>query len=105
MAEEMLCGVYSKKKGCYNTDLFDGGFYFEEVIKSHNGFIYTCKGGGELKFGQKLRFTYKGKSIIATKNSNTPGANPQILLHIVAAKALGFDLDKKIDNVTVEKID
>ena len=59
-----------------------------------------------LKKYQKLKITYKGKSVIAKKGDVGVGGpnHPKIDLHIVTAKKLGLDFNKRIDSVTIEKV-
>ena len=102
----MQCRVFNRNNlSWHKEELFNGGYYFAEIIQVKSGrtFFTLCK-EGKLKDGQKLKITYKGKSIIATKNSNYPynKGDCQIMLHIVAAKALRFDFSKEINTVTVE---
>ena len=59
---------------------------------------------GGLPFGQKLRITYKGKTVIASKGDVGVGGlnHPKIDLHVNLAKALGFPYG--LDNVQIEKV-
>ena len=57
-----------------------------------------------LPFGQKLRITYKGKSVIATKGDVGAGGpnHPKINIHAKLAEELGFP--NSLDYVEIQKI-
>ena len=112
MAKVVPCGYFDRKMGCEIVDLYDGEFYYAQVIGSTrddlNFFrkVSICQYG----LGKKIKVTYKGRSIIAKKGEviikkEGEPKDLTIKLHIVAAKALGFDLNKGIDYVTVEDLD
>ena len=99
---EVLASYFTDKIGMRDNDLYDGGYYYAELSKDYQKKDFKALGG--LKFGHKLKITYKGKSIIASKADVGAGGrnNPKIDLHINLAKALGFDLNKGLDYVTIE---
>ena len=96
--------VFSDKTGSYGNNLYDGGLYYAEL--STNPFAglknLDFAALGKLPKYYKLKITYKGKSVIATKGDvGAGGPNyPQIDLHTNLAKALGFPYG--LDYVTIE---
>ena len=95
---------FSDKTGSRDNNLYDGKLYYAELSKDPKKRDFTAL--GNLKFGQALRVTYKGKSVIAYKGDVGSGGPqlPAIDLHINLAKALNFDLNKGIDYVKLELI-
>ena len=63
------------------------------------------KAPGGLKNGQKLKITYNGISVIASKGDVGGGGRnlPKIDLHEILPKGLGFD--KGLDYVTYELVE
>ena len=112
VAKVVPCGYFDGKMGCKKVDLYDGEFYYAQVIGNTRITVTflrkasICQNG----LGKKIKVTYKGRSIIAKKGEviikkEGEPKDLTIKLHIVAAKALGFDLNKGIDYVTVEDLD
>ena len=102
MSRTVLASYYSGSTGNHDNDLNDGGYYYAELSKDPKKRDYKALGG--LKNGHKLKITYKGKSVIATKGDVGAGGpkHPKIDLHITLANALDFDFDKGVDEVEIE---
>jgi len=77
--------------GNHDNDLYDGGNYYAELSRAYRRKDFKALGG--LPNGHRLRISYGGRSIYATKGDVGAGGpnNPKIDLHINAAKALGFN--------------
>ena len=101
-SETVLASVFNDKMGMRNKNLYDGGLYYAELSINPSQKDFKALGG--LPFGQKLRITYKGKSVIASKADVGAGGinHPKIDLHINLANALGFN--NGLDYVQIEKI-
>lgn len=97
---QVLASVFYDKTGNRDNDLYDGGYYYAELSNDPNKKDFKALGG--LKNGHKLKITYNGKSVIATKGDVGAGGpnHPKIDLHINLANALGFN--KGLDYVTIE---
>ena len=102
MSKKVLASYFSDKTGNHNNRLDDGGYYYAELSKDYKKKDFKALGG--LPNDHKLKITYKGKSLYATKGDVGAGGpnNPKIDLHITLAKALGFDLEKGLDEVEIE---
>ena len=102
MSHSVLASWFDDKIGYKNNNLYDGGLYYAELSKDYKKKDFSF---GTLPYGQKLKITYKGKSCIASKRDEKPfsPSRPKISLHINLAKALGFDLNKELDYVTIQK--
>ena len=100
--KNVLASVFSDKIGCRDNNLYDGGYYYIELSEDYTKKDFKALRG--LPFGQKLRITYNGKTVIASKGDvGTGGYNhPKIDFHINLANALGFN--KGLDYVQIEKI-
>ena len=85
----MKASVFDDKIGCKDNDLYDGGYYNAELSKDPAKKDFSAL--GKLPFGHKLKITYNGKSIIASKADVGAGGpnKPKIDIHKTAAKALG----------------
>ena|SRR3990167_1694133 len=96
--------VFYDKIGTRDNNLYDGKLYYAELSKDPKAKDFSAL--GKLKFGQALRVTYKGKSVIAYKGDVGAGGPqlPAIDLHINLAKALNFDINKGIDGVKLELV-
>ena len=103
MKEKVLASVFDDEIGCRDNDLYDGGMYYAELSKDPSALDFKALGG--LKFGQKLKVTYKGKTVTASKADVGAGGPhlPKIDLHINLAKALGFPTNG-LDYVYIEKV-
>ena len=101
-AQTVLASYFSDKIGCKDNDLYDGGLYYAELSLDPAKKDFKALGG--LPFGQKLKITYKGKSVIASKGDVGAGGphHPKIDIHENLAKALGFEYG--LDYVEIEKI-
>ena len=99
----VLATYFTDKMGCYSNNLFDGGMYYAELSVNYKNKDFSAL--GKLPKGHKLRITYKGKSVIATKGDVGAGgpSHPKIDLHINLANALGFT-KAGMDNVVIEDI-
>ena len=97
---KVLASVFSDKIGNRNNNLYDGGYYYAELSNDPNKKDFKALGG--LKNGHKLKITYNGVSVIASKGDVGAGGpkHPKIDLHINLAKALGFT--NGLDYVTIE---
>ena len=102
MAQQVKASYFEDKIGAYDNNLYDGGYYYAELSKDYQRLDFSAL--GNLEPYHKLKITYKGRSVIAYKGDVGAGgpSHPKIDLHIVLANALGFDLDKGIDTVTIE---
>ena len=100
----VLASWFDDKIGCRDNNLYDGGYYYAELSKDYTKNDFSALGG--LPFGTKLRITYNGRSVIASKGDVGSGGpnHPKIDLHITLAKALRFDLNKGLDYVTYERV-
>ena len=100
--EKVLASMFKDKTGCKNNNLYDGGLYYAELSINPAQKDFRVLGG--LPFGQKLRITYKGRSVIASKGDVGSGGpyHPKIGLHINLANALGFY--NGLDYVQIEKV-
>ena len=100
--ERVLASMFNDRTGCRDNNLYDGGLYYAEL--SINPAQKDFKALGGLQFGQKLRITYNGKSVIASKGDVGAGGpnHPKIDLHINLANALGFY--NGLDYVQIEKV-
>ena len=101
-SETVLASYFDSETGCRNNDLFDGGLYYAELSLDPEKKDFKALGG--LKFGQKLKITYKGKTVIASKGDVGAGGPrlPKIDLHKTLADTLGFK--NGLDYVEIEKI-
>ena len=101
-AQTVLASYFSDKIGCKDNDLYDGGLYYAELSLDPAKKDFKALGG--LPFGQKLKITYKGKSVIASKGDVGAGGphHPKIDIHENLAKVLGFEYG--LDYVEIEKI-
>ena len=102
MSRKVLASYFSDKIGNHNNRLDDGGYYYAELSNDPKKKDFKALGG--LPNGHKLKITYKGKSLYATKGDVGAGGpnHPKIDLHITLANALGFDLKKGLDEVEIE---
>ena len=100
--ESVLASVFKDGKGCRGNDLYDGGLYYAELSINPEKKDFKALGG--LPYGQKLKITYKGKSVIASKGDVGAGGrnHPKIDLHINLANKLGFH--GGLDYVQIEKV-
>ena len=100
--QKVLASYFDDKIGCRDNDLYDGGYYYAELKINPNQERSTSLGG--LKFGKKLRITYNGKSVIATKGDVGVGGpnHPKINIHAYLAKELGFP--NGLDEVLIEDV-
>ena len=101
-SQNVLASYFNDKTGCRGNNLYDGGLYYAEL--SINPAQKDFKALGGLPFGQKLKITYKGKTVIASKGDVGAGGpnHPKIDLHENLAKTLGFGYG--LDYVQIEKI-
>ena len=88
--------------GCRDNNLEDGGYYYAELSKDPKKLDYSAL--GKLDFGHRLKITYNGRSVFATKADVGKGGprKPQIDLHITLAKALNFPFDLGLADVYIE---
>ena len=104
MAQRVLASWFSDKTGYRDNNLYDGGYYYAELSKDYKKKDFSAL--GNLPYRQKLKITYKGKSVIAYKGDVGAGgpSHPKIDLHVNLANALNFDKNKGLDYVTIEKV-
>ena len=97
---KVLASVFSDKIGNRNNNLYDGGYYYAELSNDPKKKDFKALGG--LKNGHRLKITYNGVSVVASKGDVGAGGpnHPKIDLHINLAKALGFS--NGLDYVTIE---
>ena len=102
MSRKVLASYFTDKIGNRDNNLYDGGYYYAELSNDPKKKDFKALGG--LPNGHRLKITDKGKSVIATKGDVGAGGprHPKIDLHITLANALGFDLNKGIDEVEIE---
>ena len=102
MSQKVLASYFSDKIGNRNNRLDDGGYYYAELSNDPKKKDFKALGG--FPNGHRLKITYKGKSLIATKGDVGAGGprHPKIDLHIKLATDLGFDFNKGIDEVEIE---
>ena len=100
----VLASWFDDKIGCRDNNLYDGGYYYAELSKDYTKKDFSAL--GNLPFGTKLKITYNGRSVIASKGDVGAGgpSHPKIDLHITLAKALRFDLNKGLDYVTYTRV-
>ena len=100
--QRVLASVFNDSTGCRGNNLYDGGMYYAELSNNPSQKDYKALGG--LPFGHKLRITYNGKSVIASKADVGAGGrnHPKIDLHINLARALGFN--NGLDYVTIQSV-
>ena len=99
-AQTVLASYFDDKTGCKSNDLYKG-FYYAELSKDPAKKDFSALGG--LPYGQKLRITYKGKSVIASKGDVGAGGPrlPKIDIHKHLAEELGFPING-LDYVQIE---
>ena len=99
--ERVLATVFDDKTGSRSNDLYKG-LYYAELSIDYNKKDFSAL--GNLPFGQKLRITYNGKTVIASKGDVGAGGpnHPKIDLHKKLADTLGFT--KGLDYVYIEKV-
>ena len=99
----VLATYFSDSIGCRDNNLYDGGYYYAELSKNPYAKPLDFSALGGLRFGYKLRITYKGKTLTASKGDVGAGgpSHPKIDLHYTLAKALNFISAGK-DNVYIE---
>ena len=100
-SQRVLASYFDDRKGMKDNDLY-AGFYYAELSIDYKKKDFKALGG--LPFGQKLRITYNGKSVIASKGDVGAGGpnHPKIDIHAKLAEELGFP--KGLDYVQIEKI-
>ena len=98
----VLASVFNDKIGCKDNNLYDGGMYYAELSINPSSRDFRALGG--LAFGHKLRITYNGKSVIASKADVGAGGrnHPKIDLHKNLANALGFN--RGLDYVFIQSV-
>ena len=99
----VLASYFTDEIGCRDNNLYDGGYYYAELSNDPFSRPLDYSALGNLKFGHRLKITYNGKTIIATKGDVGAGGKnyPKIDLHYTLAKALGF-INKGLDYVHIE---
>ncbi len=102
MPRKVLASVFEDSIGCRDNNLFDGGYYYAELSTDPFASNLDFAALGKLPFGHKLKITYNGKTLIASKGDvGAGGPNyPKIDLHITLANALGFPYG--LDYVEIE---
>ena len=98
-SQTVLASYFVDAKGYKGDDLYKG-YYYAELSIDYKKKDFKALGG--LPYGQKLRITYKGKSVIASKGDVGAGGpnHPKIDIHAHLAEALGFP--NSLDNVQIE---
>ena len=97
-----LACYFDEKTGRNGNNLNGGALYYAELLINHNQ--KSFKGLGGLPYGQRLKITYKDKSVIAYKGDERDGGInlPKIGIHENLAKVLGFP--NCLDYVLIEKV-
>ena len=93
MSRGLVLATYFKDRiGCQDNDLYDGGYYYAELSNDPYSKPLDFSALGHLRFGHKLKITYKGKTLTASKGDVGAGgpSHPKIDLHYTLAKALNF---------------
>jgi hypothetical protein len=98
----VLASVFTDRIGCRDNNLNDGGYYYAELSVNPAAKDFRALGG--LPFGHRLRISYNGRSIVATKGDVGAGgpSHPKIDIHKAAAEALGLDPHRFLGNVHIE---
>jgi hypothetical protein len=88
--QRVLASCFTDRIGNRDNNLYDGGSYYAELSRNPRRRDYSAL--GKLPNGHRLRITYKGRSIIASKGDVGAGGPrlPKIDLHVEAAKRLGI---------------
>lgn len=99
----VLATYFTDSIGNRDNNLYDGGYYYAELSNDYRKKDFKALGG--LPFGHKLRITYNGKSVIASKGDVGAGGpnNPKIDLHKTLSDYLGFT-KKGLDYVYIEDV-
>jgi len=92
-AANVVASCFTDRIGNRDNNLYDGGLYYAELSRNYRARRLDFSALGGLPNGHRLRISYGGRSIYATKGDVGAGGpnNPKIDLHINAAKALGFN--------------
>ena len=104
MSKRVLASLYYDKIGIGGKRFNDGGLYYFELSNDYKKKDFSAL--GNLPIGTKLKILYKGKSCVATKADVGVGGpnNAKIELHVNLAKKLGFDMNKGLDYVIIERV-
>ncbi|KAL4464117.1 hypothetical protein ABPG74_006054 [Tetrahymena malaccensis] len=100
--QTVLASCFTDQTGMRDNNLYAGNNYAELSINPQNK---DFKALGGLPFGYKLKITYKGRSVVATKGDVGAGgpSHPKIDIHKKAADALGIsNCNNFLDNVQIE---
>jgi hypothetical protein len=104
--QNVVASCFDDATGNRDNYLYDGGYYYAELSTNYRARPLNFRALGGLPNGHRLRITYNGNSILATKGDVGAGGpnHPKIDIHITAAQALGFDncYDFGIRTVTIE---
>ena len=102
--QTVIASCFDDKMGYRGNNLYDGGYYYAEL--SNNYLKPDFSALGNLPYKYKLRISYGGKSVVATKGDIGAGGphNPKIDLHLEVAQYFGFANCNKfgIRTVTIE---
>ncbi|EAS07405.1 hypothetical protein TTHERM_00569430 (macronuclear) [Tetrahymena thermophila SB210] len=100
--QTVLASCFTDQTGMRDNNLYAGNNYAELSVNPKNK---DFKALGGLPFGYKLKITYKGRSVVATKGDVGAGgpSHPKIDIHKKAAQALGINnCDSFLENVQIE---
>ncbi|KAL4496170.1 hypothetical protein ABPG72_012907 [Tetrahymena utriculariae] len=100
--ETVLASCFTDTIGMRDNNLYAGNYFAELSINYQKG---DFKALGGLPFGYKIRITYKGRSIIATKGDEGLGgpSHPKIDIHKKTLQGLGINnCDQFFDKVQIE---
>ncbi|EAR89360.1 transmembrane protein, putative (macronuclear) [Tetrahymena thermophila SB210] len=100
--QTVLASCFDDSTGMRDNDLYAGDYYAELSVDYRSK---DFKALGGLPFGYKLRISYNGNSIIASKGDVGAGGpnHPKIDIHKRAAQDLGIgNCDGFLDNVQIE---
>ena len=89
-AANVVASCFTDCTGNRDNNLCNGGYYYAELSRNYRAKDFCALGC--LPNGHRLRISYGGRSIYATKGDVGAGgpSNPKIDIHITAARALGF---------------
>jgi len=88
----VVASCFDDAIGNRDNNLNDGGHYYAELSTNYQASRPDFRALGGLPNGYRLRITYNGRSIVASKGDVGRGgpSHPKIDIHITAARALGF---------------
>ena len=105
----VLATYFSDRIGCQDNDLYDGGYYYAELSKDPYSKPLDFSALGHLRFGHKMRITYKGNDynyyVDISDNNGAFTANDEALMNRLEKEIFGqeiSDIIKKYYSDTYE---